>query len=205
VPLAAELSTALNRSVSGSGIGGLLDCLMSVSCPTVPSKGGLPPLAFTADLQRRTVDEAAHAIYAIYNDSRVAKFGAGLLIGELVVAMQRAIEEPAKGPRFLLHSGHDTGPMAPVLGALGLAPPEFPRFGDLIAVELYRTPGTSNHTVRLVHNGAVVTGRVPGCPDGEELCPFEHFSGTAAALTPTPQECGRSDEPAWWPRPATVP
>lgn len=216
VPLAAELSAALNRTIRASGIGGLLDCLMSHACPTVPSRGGAPPAAFTPELQARAVAEAAFAMYAVYNDSAVARLGAGPLIGEMLVAMLTAVAQPASAYRFVLHSGHDTGPMGPLLGALGVAPSEFPRFGDLVAIELYRTGtaasraplatggGHGQHSVRLVHNGEVVTRRVPGCPSDADLCPFESFRAIAAALTPTPRECGRSDEPAWWPRPSSA-
>lgn len=223
VPLAAELSDALNRTVSAAGIGGLLDCLMSVSCPTVPSSGGRPPPSFTPALQQRVVDETAHAMYAVYNDSAVSRLGAGPLIGEILMGMEKAagLASAAGGaaPAFVLLSGHDTGPMAPVLAALriggGAFGWAFPHFADLIAIELYRTSATSPtspaskgfisyYAVRVVHDGDVVTEGVPGCPAGQQLCPFEAFHAAAAALTPSPQECGRPDSPAWWPVPHGV-
>ena len=52
VPLAARLSAALERTVLPNEIPKLLDCVMSVGCPTVPSSGGEPPPSFTAALQQ---------------------------------------------------------------------------------------------------------------------------------------------------------
>ena len=118
-------------------------------------------------------------------------------------------------PRFVLLSGHDSGPMAPVLAALRIGGREFPRFGDLIAIELHRRHGpveeggavpragddgraAGQTMVRVVHNGEVVTRHIPGCPD-TALCPFDTFYAAATALVPTPAECGRSDAPDWWP------
>jgi hypothetical protein len=151
---------------------------------------------------------------------QVARFGAGPLIGELLVAAETAVLDPSAAPAFLLYSGHDTGPMGPVLAALGIGGAEFPRFADLLSLELHCvTEGANNHTaaetasaasayaVRIVHNGAVVTSRVAGCPAGEELCPYAAFHAAAAALVPTPEECGRDDAPAgpdWWPVPISA-
>ena len=114
-------------------------------------------------------------------------------------------------PLSLCRSGHDTGPMAPVLAALRIGGREFPRFGDLIAIELHRRRGqveeggavgkggrADSTLVRALHNGEVVTRYIPGCPNAA-LCPFGTFYATASSLVPTPVECGRSDSPDWWP------
>ena len=49
--------------------------------------------------------------------------------------MRAAALGTPRTPRFVLLSGHDSGPMAPVLAALRIGGREFPRFGDLIAIE----------------------------------------------------------------------
>ena len=133
--------------------------------------------------------------------------------------MRAAALGTPRTPRFVLLSGHDSGPMAPVLAALRIGGREFPRFGDLIAIELHRRHGpvsgpveeggavpragddgraAGQMMVRVVHNGEVVTRHIPGCPD-TALCPFDTFYAAATALVPTPAECGRSDAPDWWP------
>ena len=217
VPLATRLSTALNRIVLPAEIPKLLDCLMSAQCPTVPSSGGDPPPSFTAALQQAAIDETTHQLFAVHNDSAVARFGAGVLIGEIAASMRAAVRGTPQTPRFVLLSGHDTGPMAPVLAALRIGGREFPRFGDLIAIELHRRHGqveegeavgrggdskavgqADSTMVRVVHNGEVVTRHIPGCPD-TALCPFGAFYATAILLVPTPAECGRGDSPDWWP------
>lgn len=198
VPLARELSVALNRTIAPAAVERILDCVMSVNCPTVPATGGRPPAALTPDLQQRAVDETTHGLYALLNETAVAKLGAGPLLGEVLVAMEAAAKGAA-APAFVLLSGHDTGPMAPVLGALRIGG-AFPRFADLISIELHRV-GAADHAVRVVHDGAAVTHHIAGCPPAE-LCPWAAFHAAVAALVPTPAECGRADAPGWWPRPA---
>jgi hypothetical protein len=243
-PLLREVSAALGRNVSaGDELGRLLDCTMSVQCASVPSSGGEPPAAFTRELQRRVVDEVAVGLYAACNDSTASRFGAGPLLGEVLGAMERAVgattgantnasdgassndaSDDASYAKFVVLSGHDTGPMAPVLGALRVGGARFPVFNDLLAIELYRVqqqqqqqqqqqgggdaPAATAYAVRLVHNGAVVTQLVPGCEAGSAaspaLCPWGAFHATVAARVPTPAECGRSDSPPWWPVPQPV-
>ena len=160
-----------------------------------------------AELQQAAIGETTHQLFALHNDSAVARFGAGVLIGEIAASMRAAVRGTPQTPRFVLLSGHDTGPMAPVLAALRIGGHEFPRFGDLIAIELHRRHGqveavgvgqADSTMVRVVHNGDVVTRHIPGCPDAA-LCPFGTFYATATSLVPTPAECGRSDSPDWWP------
>ena len=212
VPLASALSSALNRSITPGGIGSLLDCLMSVQCPTVPSTGGQPPASFTAQLQQATIDETTHALYTQCNDSDVARFGAGPLLGEVLVAMEAAAAGKPGTPKYVQLSGHDTGPMAPILGALRIGGAEFPRFNDLLAIELHMLTQArssredshghvTSHAVRLVHNGEVVSHLVEGCPSDSDLCPFAAFQATVADLVPTAAQCGREDSPSWWPHP----
>lgn len=202
VPLAAELSVALNRTVTPSEVGdGLLDCLMSVQCATVPSEGGDPPAALTPELQDQALAEETYRLYYSCNDTAVARFGAGPLLGEVLVGMEAVVTAQSSGEtyaKFVILSGHDTGPMAPFLGALQIGGAEFPRFNDLLAMELHAVNG-GGYAVRLVHNGEVVTGLVPGCSPGVELCPWEDFYSTVAELVPSPVECGRTDDPTWWP------
>ena len=104
VPLAAELATALGRPVSPSQVLSLLDCVMSVNCPTVPSRGSGPPAAFTPELQQRTVAETVHSVYEGWNDTLVSRFGAGPLIGEIAVAMEVGAPRSHSPTRPLAHS-----------------------------------------------------------------------------------------------------
>ena len=200
IPLATELSTAINRTILPSGIAGLLDPLMSVQCSTVPSTGGDVPTAFTSNLQDSMIEEAAYKLYSSCNDTDVAKFGAGPLLGEILVQMEHAQARSMAAPKLAIWSGHDTGPMSPVIGALRVGGGEFPRFNELLAIELYDTSNSA--MVRVVHNGNVVTELVPGCSDSENgLCPWVSFHETVMKIVPTPSECGRADDPVWWPRP----
>ena len=218
-PLARELSNAINRTILPLEIADLLDPLMSVQCSTVPSSGGTVPKTFTSNLQDRMIEEAAYKLYFGCNDTDVAKFGAGPLLGEILVKMERALgqnekeneNDNEKAVKMAIWSGHDTGPMSPVIGALGVGGSEFPRFNDLLAIELYSSTSTTSTSsagamVRVVHNGEVVTDLVPGCSDSVDsvhdgLCSWVHFHQTVMNMVPTPSECGRVDSPDWWPVP----
>merc|ERR1711871_815024 len=109
-------------------------------------------------------------------------------------------------PKFVQWSGHATGPMAPVLGALQIGGKEFPVFNDMIAMELYQVDEdamdrvNNQYAVRVVHNGKVVTGLIPACPSDKDLCPWTSYRAYVSALVPSPGECGRSDDPTWWPK-----
>jgi len=200
IPLASELSTALNRTITPNEIAGLLDPLMSVQCSTVPSIGGDPPAALNKNLQDRMIEESGYKLYYACNDTDVAKFGAGPLLGEILVKMEVVNAKEIRAPKLVIWSGHDTGPMAPVIGALRVGGAEFPRFNELLAIEMYDT-SSSGTMIRIIHNGAVVTGLVPGCPQNSDLCPWKLFHDTVMRLVPTPSDCGREDSPAWWPVP----
>ena len=208
IPLAQKVSVALNRTVAPENVGGLLDPLMSVQCATVPSSGGAPPPAFTPALQQQTIDEEVHRLYYGCNDTEVAKFGAGPLLGEILVFVEQAIAGDVT-PKFIQWSGHDTGPMAPVLGALRIGGAEFPVFNDLLSIEVYRLQELNTRVgdafgVRVIHDGNIVTGFIPGCAASVAgVCAWTKFQATVVALVPTASECGRTDDPEWWPRPSS--
>ena len=169
----------------------LLDWLMSHICPTVPSRGDGPPPSFTPQLQQQVIDEAAHEEWALYNDSDVARFSTGPLIGEILERLNAAIARVPGTPKFVLLSGHDTGPILNFLAAFGAGDGKWPPFASLLALELYETGGGLNrhHAIRLVYNGEVVTSRIERCSAYGELCPWPIFRSVAASLVPNASEC----------------
>jgi hypothetical protein len=88
-----------------SQIGGLLDCIMSVSCPTVPSTGGEAPAAYTAELQQRTIDETTYDVFrsvpASTSSPRYPGGGLRALTLTCHVSLVGTACESALGSRFL--------------------------------------------------------------------------------------------------------
>jgi len=160
----------------------LVDCMMSRVCPTVPfspRNSTLPPSLLTdnAALMRRVwkvVDEVQWGYF-----QAMAKVGAfGALAKDFFLPAKQAAEG-LEAPKFLLFSGHDTGPMEPLWAALGLRknPPFWPPFASMAVLEIWSTG--SGPVVRWVSNGVVVAGPTP----------FEDFKVQLSALVDSSKSC----------------
>ena len=127
----------------------------------------------------------------------MVRYGAGPLMGDVLAAMSAAAA--GDGKKFVLISGHDTGPINPVLGALDVMPSdpyEPPPFAAMIVMELLeRSAGAGGGLfVRVMYQGEVM--RVPWAgvcgataPGGDWLCEYEGFAKRVAAMVPTAAEC----------------
>ena len=132
------------------------------------------------------------------NDPNIARYGAGPLMGDVLAAMQAAADGDKGAKKFVLVSGHDTGPINPVLGALGVLPSdpyEPPPFAAMIVLELLQAESTGRTLyVRVMYNGNVVQVPWKGVcgpvgPGGDWLCDWLGFSKRVAAMVPTEAEC----------------
>jgi len=193
-PLKAQLSAITGPAMweLSYGFDVMLDCLYSHLCPTVPSIPTGPsalPAELTPALQQQAVDEAAWQNYIKMNNTRLQKLTTGPLVREILHHADRAFGEDAY--RFMLYSAHDTGPVMPLLGALGIGDGMWARFAALIAIEVYDHAATpSTRAVRVIYNG--VEQRIPACDGGvDALCDYDVFKKAAMAVVPTEQECGR--------------
>merc|ERR1711959_8688 len=113
------------------------------------------------------------------------KFAGGPLVGEVTKQLRAAVKGTAATPKFSLFSGHDTGPILPLLHAFGVSDGTWPPYACSIAIELYESPSNHQHVVRFVYNGKALT--IPGC--GSPLCPWKKFEAIAAKVTPAEGEC----------------
>ena len=132
-------------------------------------------------------------------DPNMVRYGAGPLMGDVLSEMQAAAGGNADAKKFVLVSGHDTGPINPMLGALEMMPSdpyEPPPFAAMIVVELLeRSAGAGGGLyVRVVYNGEVQ--KVPWAgvcgataPGGDWLCEYDGFTKRVAAMVPTAAEC----------------
>mmetsp|Transcript_40983 Transcript_40983/g.104208 ORF Transcript_40983/g.104208 Transcript_40983/m.104208 type:complete len:504 (-) Transcript_40983:45-1556(-) len=160
----------------------LVDCMMSRVCPTVPfspKNTTLPPslLSDDAALMRRVwkvVDEVQWGYFHAL--TRVGAFGA-LAYDFFTPAEQAA--QGSEAPKFLLFSGHDTGPMEPLWAALDLRknPPFWPPFASMAVLEIWAMG--SGPVVRWVSNGDVVVGPIP----------FAEFKAQLSALVGSAKLC----------------
>ena len=186
------------------------------------------PLALNASVVRALVAAAAWEYeYALtYNQSRGLKANVGFLLSDAATTLATAlpvalapataatagsgdVAVPAGQPiRFALFSGHDTGPVGPLLAAFGALQNEWPAYASLVVLEAWapppsadsnpltstaRTPSAhyadSGAFVRVLFQGRVLP--VPGCnaTEAEGLCPLADFLNFVAAWSPTEAEC----------------
>jgi hypothetical protein len=166
--------------------------------------------------------------YALtYNQSRGLKANVGFLLSDaattlataLPVALAPATAAPAgsggdvavpagQPVRFALFSGHDTGPVGPLLAAFGALQNEWPAYASLVVLEAWAPPSSADSNfftstartpsahsadsgafVRALFQGRVLP--VPGCnaTEPEGLCPLADFLKFVAAWAPTEAEC----------------
>jgi len=195
-PLIQQLTPVVSEGMfdNPDGWDVILDCIYSHVCstvPSVPSGAGAIPSSFTATLQQQAVDEATWKNYAVMGDPLVRKLMAGPLLQQVVQAADLALSKPSEAHDFVLYSGHDTGPLMPMLAALDIGDGLWSRFAALLAIELYeQAPTDSGTAIRIVYNGEVQ--HISGCSDSAGLCDWKAFRSIAMALVPSTTECGRA-------------
>lgn len=120
------------------------------------------------------------SIYSL-NFQKVAYYSAAPLMAEVRQHMLNAMgQNSGVAKKFLLYSGHDTGPMMPTLAAFGLLKDKWAPYASLISMELYESSTTpADWAVRFVYNGTVMN--VPGCSDA--ICPWADFEKILSNIT----------------------
>ena len=207
--LAADLAPVLNQSAGSltpSRISQLFDCFWTHWCPGDAALRAAIPPALLAGAPNATLVDRLNAVVGRFeglldSDAAVARFGAGPLLADLLALLRPAAAASASAKKFALFSGHDTGPMMPVLGAFGVFdafPYVFTPYASLIAVELLEHSASGKLMVRVIYNGRVMRvpwaeacgpygGSWPGA--GDWLCAYEGFAARVAAMVPTAAEC----------------
>jgi hypothetical protein len=90
-----------------------------------------------------------------YNNSRLAKVSTSLLLTDVVSRLQAAASGQ-QVPKFLLYSGHDLGPMMPLLAALEAWDGVWTGFASMITMELLQATDSKELRVRATYNGDVL-------------------------------------------------
>jgi len=165
----------------------LVDCLMSRMCPNVPfsTHNASIPEVFLADdsALAKHVWEVIDKVQLQYFKAMVDAGATSAFVGNILSAAELALAKSGGGgvepKKFLLYSGHDTGPMLPLYAAFDLRPeaPYWPSFASMLVLELWDTEGEP--VVRWISNGKVAAGPMP----------FEDFRKQASRLTAKASSC----------------
>lgn len=165
----------------------LVDCLMSRMCPNVPfstHKRSIPE-AFLADdsAMVKSVWKVIDTMQLQYFKAMVHAGASSAFVGSILSAAEAALAKSGEGgvepKKFLLYSGHDTGPMLPLYAAFDLHPeaPYWPSFASMLVLELWDT--ADGPVVRWISNGKVAVGPMP----------FEDFRKQASRVTAKASSC----------------
>merc|ERR1711934_1072751 len=130
--LLTEFSEKLGQKYTDMSL--LWDCLHTHICHNFP----IPP-QITQDMFKQVSDLTLFETQfgQDYNNSRVARYGMGPLVAEMQGNMDAIINGTAKPTKFWLYSGHDTGPIMPLLSAFHIHYDHWCPYASMIVVEMY--------------------------------------------------------------------
>lgn len=106
-----------------------------------------------------------------------------------VKEIESLIANKAEAKRFVLYSGHDLGPMMPLLASFKVWDAIWTPYASLIAWELLRGRRDGEYALRFIYNGRVL--RIPGC--NSSVCALNDFLSVAKNLIPTEEDCAVGD------------
>lgn len=195
-PLLRKLAPILGVEESKIDLETLFDCFWTHYCPDA---GEIPEGLIEGKEGSRLIDDVVAYVSKIvgltFTNPEVAKYGAGPLLGEVIDSMVMAAGLSPRAKRFALYSGHDTGPMMPLLGALGVfrEPYQFTPYASLLSIELLERLGANGTLyVRVVYNGQIMKVGFPECgPEegGDWMCPWVAFRKRVQLLVPSSEAC----------------
>jgi len=138
-------------------LGHTMDCIVTHLCHAQPLPAPIAPL----------LPEIQQSLLNHYNivASKIKRYASGPLLEELLSSLQGLQQDPKPKLKFSLYSGHDTGPILPLLHAFGVPPTEWPAYASTISLELYQGE-VGVYAVRVLYNGT--PQKLPAC-GGKEL------------------------------------
>lgn len=92
---------------------------------------------------------------------------------------------------FYLYSGHDTGPMMPMLGALNQYVEAWVPYASLITLELFQNKSSKEYFILASYNGNILQLPQPCDCDTNEysMCSWDKFVNYMTPMIPTDSEC----------------
>ncbi|KAF4673432.1 hypothetical protein FOL47_010584 [Perkinsus chesapeaki] len=168
---------------------GMLDCLMSHICSTVPSTSRTVPygLGEGSYLLKSISDDATYWDLLQYNSSAETR---RLAFGPLI---QDVLEDlDLRERRLSVYIGHDTGPTSVFTSALDLTWLDsrhkcanyWPPFATMLILEVY-----DDRQVRWLYNGRVASVDAIDECRGKETCSFDSMYEYLARMIPSEAEC----------------
>lgn len=183
-PLMAKLKKMAVYKDAPKKLSHVQDCLATHVChsQTLPKELASPAL----------VEEIEQAMYEHYSivAQGTRRLAGGPIVGDMLAELQDVVAGNST-VKLALYSGHDTGPILPLLFAFGVEDGKWPAYASKMVFELLQAEEghTTHHAVRMVYNGKV--RHIPGC--GGAVCPWKKFEEIAAAIVPSHEECAEED------------
>merc|ERR1712196_118064 len=163
----------------------LADCIQKHVCHAQKVPESLADPALLASLRE---DITTH--YDIVAEA-TRKYASGPLVKEISEELHKVVNNTSP-IKLALYSGHDTGPILPLLHAFKVADGKWPPYASTIVLEVY-TPkagsGKKEHVVRMIYNGKALT--IPAC--SKEMCPWETFAAVMEEVAASPEDCAEDD------------
>jgi lysophosphatidic acid phosphatase type 6 len=177
-PLLKKLSKLLGKSEKDINVNHLEDCIQTHVCHghTVPDKLASPRL-------QKEIRDSITQHYHIVAQA-ITKYAGGPFLKELVEELTH-VTKTNTPVKLALYSGHDTGPILPMLHALKVFDGQWPPYASTIIFEVYQSKKTGKHSIRMVYNGKTLT--IPGC--GNTMCPWDKFLEAAQKSIPSDKDC----------------
>jgi hypothetical protein len=119
---------------------------------------------------------------------RGAKKASGPLLLEVYQRMLAAQNsEVSSAKKLYVLSGHDVGPMIPLLSAFGFIE-HWPPYASYISLEMYKKVDCDEYFIRPIYNGEVF--KISGIePDSDGLYTFSQFQSVIQPMLPTEADC----------------
>jgi len=191
----------------------ILDCLMTTMCtdrdlPNLVRDYGKPDSWFD---KLMAYDVAGYNLIMKHNNAEHAKLSMGPLWAEikdiwtLFLTRDNSGKNPSGPdgtvpPRLALYSGHDTT-ISPLLASISpdlWSDTDWAPYASMVLIEIHefidnwnRTLFDSRYAFRMIYNGEILTGKVPGCHEDLELCDLHTLLQIIEPFATRSTDCAR--------------
>jgi len=196
----------------------LLDCLMTTMCtdrdlPDILRDYGKPDSWFEMLMAYDVMD---YNLILKHNNSEFAKLSMGPLWAEIKDIWELFLTRDGNGknphgadgtvpPRLALYSAHDTT-ISPLLASISPSlwnDTDWAPYASMLLIEIHEFIDSWNEALfsgryafRMIYNGEILTGKVPGCHEDLELCDFRTLLDIIEPFATRSADCARETNAA---------